>query len=188
MSVNKAYKLVPKAKIRHEIVETLKNADTEAGKNVVSNATHSTWIEEIPAISVNTVDERSEIFEESPKRWKKTLTLDIQCKVKDRKEGVVSDKVDFLVWQVEQALAYREKFDDDFRCLFESLEITSASVEFEKGAQEIVASGSVQIDIVYIVGVSEKQPRLVDLETVNAEFSVGADSENSTDQFSVPTV
>jgi|GEM_PF-6597550 len=191
MSGNKTIQ-VDRSNIRRAFVEAIKTANTVAGNTVVNNATKATWIEKLPAVSVNTISESAKIFEQSPPRWKRTLDLQVECKVavKGSDEEKLSDAIDYLMHQCEQALGYAWSFNDKFSCLMNEMEITSITVEFEDGGQNLVAGGSILYQIEYYQDFTSKQAKLVDLDLVHVDYKQGdnVDTEINSDEFSVPTI
>lgn len=96
--------------IRKRIVEMLKERGTNAGSRVYPTMIKKLFPDILPCILIYTRSETSEVYDESPKSYKKTLTLGIEC-VAEKNEQL-DDVLDTLSGQVEAILAEEQYLHD----------------------------------------------------------------------------
>ena len=175
-------------KIRDEWVETIRAAKTLAGRNIVANRANKNWHEDLPAVNIYPESEISgEIFENAPIRMKRTLQIAIECIVQGKNEKVAADELDLLMDQIEQAILYRISFDEEFRCIMDQVDLAGIELEFTETGKNVIAAGRLEWTVRYFTDVRDGIRLNNDLDKANVGYSVGDDSENEVDQFSVPT-
>lgn len=96
--------------IRQAVIALLKAGNTAAGDRVFSNRPLPLWKGELPALLVYTSSERSEIFNEAPRRVKHTLELRVEAMIEAN--DLLDDALDDLGGSIETILARDETFGD----------------------------------------------------------------------------
>lgn len=89
--------------IRKRVVDLLKERGTDAGSRIYPTMVKKLHPAILPCILVYTRSESSEVYDESPKSYRKTLTLGIECVAE--KNELLDDTLDTLSGQVEAILA-----------------------------------------------------------------------------------
>lgn len=88
--------------IRHAIANVLLN-NTSAGAHVYASRTRKLSKESLPAILVYTNNEDVEVFNESPREYRRTLTLGIE--IAARADDDLDDTLDDIAQEVERILS-----------------------------------------------------------------------------------
>ena len=150
--------------IRQSIVDRLIAAQTRAAGRVYSNRAdawqHTLAGGELPAISVYTTSETSQIWNEAPREYRRTAKVSIECLVdqQDNQEG--DDQLDDFLQEVEAALFHAEGV---LHADVERLIYTGTEVQTSDDGDRLVFVGTVSFDLVYHTLVDE-------LEGVPAPF------------------
>lgn len=91
-------------RIRAAVVEGLKAEMTTAGDRVYGNRTRPVWKDTMPVLLVFTREERAEVFQVSPRVYRRILTLAVVAVDHDNGSaaGPVDDRLDDLAAKVER--------------------------------------------------------------------------------------
>lgn len=87
-----------RSEIREKVTELLTGV-TAAGARVYPTRTRPVWNGQLPAIAIYTETEEAEVYDEAPRRYKRTLTLAIELYASDKDN--CDDVLDALSNQVE---------------------------------------------------------------------------------------
>jgi hypothetical protein len=91
-------------RIRDAVVEGLKLERTAAGERVYGNRTRPVWKDTLPVLLVFTREERAELFQVSPKVYRRTLevVVDLVAEDQGQSDDAVDDRLDALAEEVER--------------------------------------------------------------------------------------
>lgn len=162
--------------LRKKIQDLLKAGNIEGvGKDVFSMRSISSDIEELPIILIYPKNENISRFDESPKRYLRTLTIIIEVISTDNNDEILSDELDRLSSDVENVI---EK-DLEIESCVENIELQSVIYDTEGDGQSPVGSATLTYQVDYITEPREDGP-LSDFNTAGAEWHANDHSDNDT--------
>lgn len=91
-------------KIIREAVKALLLNQTDAADRVYSNRSRPQNVNKLPAIGIYNVGDSAEVFDESPRRYRRRFNIAVDCYVKYSGGEEVDDILDDLADQVEKAV------------------------------------------------------------------------------------
>jgi len=127
---------VQRKDIRNQVVSIIKRAKTRAGDNVVPNRQKPPWEERLPAISVRAEDETVTESTQAQKEFKRVLSLAIEVHDKSTDEAELSDRLDDIADQIEDALFADYTLNDKIN----ELNVQSVNVDFEEEGGNVFAA------------------------------------------------
>jgi len=124
-------------------VELLLNGNTDAGTSVWPTRARELNDEMLPAILIYTNSEQVELFEEAPRRYRRTLELEIQ--VITLADEYCDDALDLISNQVERILGK----NDDLQGLVESCDLSSVVMGVFDNGSTLRGASVLTFDVVY---------------------------------------
>lgn len=162
--------------LRKKIQDLLKAGNIEGiGKDVFSMRSIPSSIEELPVILLYPKNENISRFDESPKRYIRSLNIIIEVITTDDNDEILSDELDRLSADVEKII---EK-DTEIESCVESIELQSVIYDTEGDGQSPVGSATLTYQIDYITEPREEGP-LADFNTAGAEWHANDHIDNDT--------
>ena len=124
---------------------TLLKGNTGAKERVFPSAVYPLDEDELPAILVYTLKEKSEVYDISPRTDRRTLDLVVECAAQH--DGL-DDAMDDLTDDVERLLLDRDAYSD-IRCI-ESVEYRSVKIAFSADGETASGAAQMLFEVVYI--------------------------------------
>lgn len=173
--------------IRKAIRNILLNK-TEAKDRVFTNQSTPSWVEDLPVILIYSRSEDNEVFNESPREWKRTVNMAIECiavapespNIGDSDESparLLDDLLDDIADKIELELSR----DDTLNCTADDINLSSTEFDFEGDGQMPVGSVRLIYQVTYYTNVPaniDLQPEVSDYEQAGVEWNVGHDNES----------
>lgn len=154
--------------IRAKIVETLKG-NTDADQRVYPNRVLPVFLNELPAIIVNTESEQVEVFAEaSPREYERTLTVKIEIMCEE--SSALDDELDIIGAQVEAALF--EETDHTLGELCHDVNLVGCEMAFNKEGEKSIGSLILTYEVVYHSVPARDAENLEWLETVVTRYNL----------------
>ena len=94
----------PRTEIRHAAIALLTAANTAAGARVSNTRVDPNRKGQVPALSVYTLGEESEVASTSPRELKREVQLEIVGWVANTDPGALADAMDALALEIEEAM------------------------------------------------------------------------------------
>ncbi len=120
--------------VKREIRERIRKIlleKTDARALVFASRTLPNDAEAIPAILIYTLNENTEVFDRSPKRYRRDVSVAIECQTVGDDDNDLDLRLERLGDQVEKALEVDETLGD----LVDSLELSGADYKSESNAE-----------------------------------------------------
>lgn len=159
--------------IKEAVVKLLKNGGTLAGTNVSVSRSIPSEDVTFPLINVYSLSESVERFDEAPKRYRRRMTLLIEC----LSRGDDDDKLDLanerLGFQVELLM---EK-DETLGGLLNKLELTSTDYQQEPDGASPLALLALRYSLEYFDEVKSGEDELVNFLGVDAQWEASSGDE-----------
>jgi len=163
-------------KIRNAVLNRLKTLRVLGSNNNIDvNRAREIWTENLPAINIRTEDEAIESNQASPREFNRNLDIVFEVFVKDKYEKDLSDKLDTLCEDVENALFV----DEFFNGLVNSIVLSNWSMDINESGSEL--QGAARLTAVFEY--NEQRPsdrfnqKLDDLNTIGVTYKL-SDSED----------
>ena len=130
--------------IRNAMKDLLLAGNTAAADRVFASRGHPLQKDELPAILVYTLQEGSEVFEASPKRYRRTVQVAVDC-IASLSEHV-DDALDDLAEQIETLVAA----DDTLGGTASDCELTQTEMSIAQVAEDTVMSCRLTFSVQYL--------------------------------------
>jgi hypothetical protein len=171
----------PRKTIRDKAVSILVAADTDVLANVFPNRVRpflsTSWTDDLPAICVYTMDESSQIFDESPRRYKRIVQLAVEIQAKA--DESVDDVLDAIARQVENALLADETLD----ATVDDLILSESRTAIRDEGEQLIGATLLRFDATYYDYLPDGgNAGMDDLEEMRVEYSLGGEQDNSADR------
>jgi len=158
--------LHPRREIRDSVFQILKDKISDV-KSFSKNRFRPYWpAEELPAISIYTLTETSEIYDTAPRNLKRTLTLAVEVIVQDDESS--DDIVDKLCLEVENAI----HVDETLGSKASDCVLTGTEMIQKKEGDTLTASAILQVDVKYFTDAPAQQD-LKDYKGADFTMKVG---------------
>lgn len=160
---------------------------TEAGGSVFISRAIPTDIHDLPVILIYMKNEDVELFDESPRRYKRTASVVIECISSGVDDSDADDKVEKIAAQVEDLLTKDETLD----CLADDTWLGNINFQSEADGQSPVAAAVLTFNVQYFREPISEQC-LPDYLRSGVEWQVGHHDESSDetidaeDEFEIP--
>jgi hypothetical protein len=118
---------------------------TNAEDRIFCNPFSRGYSDECPLIMVQTGDENCELFDVSPRTFKRTLEIKIECIVSHSEDEDLSDKVDDLCSQVE--LIFQN--NHDINQLVELIELKKIQTDISHEGNDPIAGAMLLYEVIY---------------------------------------
>ena len=153
-------------------------AATAAGARVFTNrpnplaadpSTHGGGIE-LPAVLIYTPTEDSEIFDESPRRYQRTLTMRVECvREVSAITAAIDDELDAFAGQVERALLRDPTLGD----AVDDCELTGSVTTISDAGAGMIGAAVLTFAVSYFTEDPEPgAPALDDLESIHVDYDL----------------
>lgn len=156
----------PRKLIRDTVKDVLLNGNTLAGRNVFVNKKIHIDSDCLPQVIIHTEAESVELLDQAPKRYKRNLTLTIECFSRGIDEEECQDILDQLAWQVENLMAD----DDDLNGTVNKIDLTAVRQEYQETATHPIGACVMTYTAQYLtelpVLATQATAELTDLDTV----------------------
>lgn len=159
--------------IKEGLVNTLKG-ETTARDSVHASRSIPTDIDKLPTVLIYIKSESIEIFNESPREYKRIATITIECIDTGDDDDSADNNVELLAKQVEDNLGLDETFGD----LVDDSELVSINFQNEPDGQSPVAAAVITLNATYYTDASPKSDA-ADFLRFNTDWQVGHDNESS---------
>lgn len=176
----------PRTLIRKAAAQILTGA-TDAGPSVFTNRVepfiNDRWQQELPAINVFTMDEQSEVFNESPLEYRRVVQLVIE--IQAAANALLDDVLDTIARQAEIALS----IDDSLNGTTERLEYSDTRMVLREEGEELIGACRITFDANYIDALPpEGEPVLDDFLRARVDYNLAGEQDpddQATDEFTV---
>lgn len=118
----------PRKLIRDTAKDVILNGNTLAGRDVFTNKKIHIEKACLPQVILHTESESVELLDQAPKRYRRNLTLTIECFAKGIDEIECQDTLDQLTWQVENLMAA----DDTLNGTVNKIDLTAVRQQYEE--------------------------------------------------------
>ena len=166
--------------LKDRLVEIIKDAGTLAGDNVEATRAIPTDINNLPKVLIYLKNEQVDIFDESPRRYRRNAVFNIECIASGSTDSDADTISEQLVKEVEEALALDETLgtsDQKDDCVNDSV-LGSVSFQSEPDGQSPVAVGVLSFDVEYFTIPNTKTDG-PDFLRAGVEWQVGHHDESS---------
>lgn len=150
---------------------------TIAGKNVKASRSIPTDIADLPVILIYLKNEDVEIFDESPRRYRRLANFSVECIAVGDNDDDADNNAELLVKEVEDALA----IDETLGCLLSDSWLGNVNFQSEADGQSPVAAGVLTFNAEYFQESSPKD-NAPDFLRTGVEWQVGHHEESSDDE------
>lgn len=158
--------------IRKAVQAALKGR-TSAGDSVFVSQVGSSDAGDLPKILISTVNESVEVFDLSPKRYKRSVDILVECLVDGDDEDDMSQRAETLSDQVEQVLEKNEQLG--LGDLINSLNLVSVSHQgTNEGESPIMNVALRYVAEVFLYSIGERV--FPDFKEVRTKFKMSSDA------------
>ena len=161
--------------LKEYLANTLKGKTIAEDKVRVSRAIPNN-IEDLPVINIYLKNEDVEVFDESPRRYKRVANFSVECINVGNTDDEADESVEFMVRQVEDALAIDETLG---RQVSDSW-LGNVNFQSDFESQSPVAAATLLFNVEYFVEASPKTDAPDFLRT-GVDWQVGHHDESSDD-------
>ena len=159
--------------IKEKITEIIKGK-TDAGESVFASRSIPTDINDLPVVLIYFKNEGVEIFDESPRRYKRVANFTVECIVSGNDDNDASNKSEDLLSQVEDSLA----IDETLGCLVSDSWLGNVQFQSEPDGQSPIAATVLTYNVKYFKNSSPKDDA-PDYLRSNVGWQVGHHDESS---------
>lgn len=162
--------------IRQSLAAILKNAATAAGDRVFSSRSTPIFESELPAILVYTRSESVELFAESPREYKRTVTVVIEAVAETTGENL-DDQLDDVGQEIEAALAVDHTAGDTVS----ELTLSGSDLLVDRDGEKYQGAVKLEYQAIYYTCADEDSGDLGNLGTSNIDYDLGPDPNGAID-------
>jgi hypothetical protein len=137
--------------IRLHVANLLKDK-TAAGEKVFASRAFPVWDQELPVVLVYTNAEQSEILNEAPREYRRTVRLVVEALAKA--DQGVDDILDDMAEAIEQAMA----LDDTLAGKATDCRVSQVDLEVVDGGEKAIAALRLSYDVQYVKLAPVEQP------------------------------
>jgi hypothetical protein len=166
-----------KRKIREAIRDTLKGR-TSAGDRVFFSRAGSPDADDLPQILIRTASEQIEVFDHSPKRYRRNMEVVIECIAAGDDDEHLDQELENLAEQVETILESNERLGLDR--MVNSLELTGSDYSAGDEGESPIGNIALRYNVQFFLYAITNQ-ELPTLTKVGTEWKVGHDSASPDD-------
>jgi len=168
---------VNKRRIRESVRDLILN-HTQAGEQVFTAPVVSHWVQNLPAINIFTESETVERFNESPKSYRRVMTLVIECVAVGDSEGGLDNNLEELGDAVESFM----EIDETLGQCVNKLELVSTDYDYKQDGQSLTGSLILRYTIEYFTdAIRPDMQCLDDLNQINVDYKIGHHNESPDD-------
>lgn len=170
-----------------EAAKTMLVGKTIAGQNVASSrpnplsqapSAHG-GTDELPAVIIYTRTTKSEVFDESPRRYRHEAELVVECALEIQPGEELDDQLDGIEQQVVDALLA----DDSLGGIAEDLMLTGSTNTIADAGEKLLGAVIITFQAVYFTDLPESiLDEMPPLDTVHTEYSLGGAQADTRDR------
>lgn len=170
-----------------EAAKAMLVSKTIAGLNVASSrpnplsqrpSAHG-GLEELPAVIIYTRSTKSEVFDESPRRYRHEAELAVECAMEIDPDQELDDQLDDFEQQVVDALL----IDDTLGGIAEDLKLTGSTNTIDGTGEKLLGAVIITFQAVYFTDLPESiLEDLPNFSTAHTEYSLGGQQEDTRDR------
>lgn len=143
------------------------------GSRVFESRSRQVWPEELPAILVYTRTETAEIFNESPREYKRTLQLAVEVIAKGDEN--VDDTLDDLCQEIEHRIFQDDTLDN----LVSDTILSDTEIDFVPDGEQPVGAARITFNVEYFTLAPEEQEGLDDFLRAHIETTPVPSTEDT---------
>lgn len=177
----KTRKLIREAAKAMLVNKTIANANVASSRpNPLSqNPSAHGGTEELPAIIIYTRSTKSEVFDESPRRYRHEAELAVECALEIKSGEELDDQLDNFEQEVVDALLA----DDSLGGIAEDLMLTGSTNTIADAGEKLLGAVIITFQAVYFTDLPESIiENMPPLDTVHTEYSLGGTQADTRDR------
>lgn len=173
--------------IREAVIQRLKDANTRVSDRVFGNRVRPIFQQEVPCIVVYTKSDNAEISNESPREYKRTLSIVLELVSKSDEEETLDGYLDEFCSEVETAIFQEETFSG----LVSDTILGDTEIDILVDGEKPIGAAKINLVMPYYEHLpSGPASPFDDFETANVVYdleSVGSQTE-AEDEITLPIV
>lgn len=162
-----------KRKVKEAVVKLLKEGKTLAGENISLSRSIPSEDVSFPLVNVYSISESVERFDEAPKRYRRRLTVLIECLSRGDEDSELDLELERLAYQIELLM----ERDETLGGLLNKLELTSSDYQQEPDGASPIALLALRYSLEYFDELQGGDEYLVDFLGVDAEWNAASGDE-----------
>lgn len=163
-----------KRKIKLAIVKLLQEGNTLAKKSVFVSRAIPSEVEQFPLINVYSISESVDRFDEAPKRYRRRMTILIECLSLGDTDEAVDCALEKLASQVEDLM----ERDETLGGLLNKLELTGTDYQQEPDGASPMGLLSLRYLVEFFSTPSSGEDELSDWNGADVDWKVGHNNES----------
>lgn len=176
----------PRQAIREAIKAALVNRTPAAGRVMTNRRTPLSQSpsamgddKELPAILIFTRDESSVIFDESPRRYRRTATVEVEAALEISPTTALDDDLDTFALQIETLML----LDDMLSGAANDTRLTGTGMTIADTGAKLIGAVILTFEVEYFTYAVDETARPLDhLSTIDAQYSLTGEQPNPDDR------
>jgi hypothetical protein len=138
-------------------------------------------LRELPAVLVYTRDERAQVFDESPRRYRRHAELMAECALEVGADTAIDDDLDAFAQQVETAILA----DDTLGGIANDTQLTGTTMAIVDAGARLIGAVVLSFQVEYFTHApTPDAPALADLTTLETQYSLDGAQDDPRDRAS----